>query len=220
MTEPSLWGSGRTSQRGVALAETDGWSPYPHEDVRIHRLWRKRILIGLLVGALFLAWALSLGVTTETERQVQVYGGDGNSVSVQRPEDQDDEPVATVTLRPGEVARVQNPLSLGANDTQRQGTGTPSPQLPQGIPFLGIALLVGPFLVAIWGYRYLANQGDVTETNYGIYSGPMPYEMITASHADLVKTGEHVDQNPFGKSRRDYLRETIEPRRRFREIED
>lgn len=199
------------------MSDKDGWTPYPHEPVRVHRLWRKRILIGLVLGALFLAWALSLGVTTDTEQQVSVYGGDGNEVSVQRPEEQDRDPSATVTLRPGEVARVDNPLNLGGEDTQRQGSGASVPEPPEGIPFLGILLLVGPFLVALLVYRNLANAGDVAEANYGVYTGPMPYEMITAGHDDLVRTGEHVEQNPFGKRRRDYLRETVEPRRRFRE---
>lgn len=203
------------------MSERDEWTPYPHEPVRVHRLWRKRILIGLVLASLFLVWALSLGVTSETEEQVQVYGGDGSEVSVQRPDDQDrDRPVATVTLRPGEVARVDQPLSLQGDETQRQGTGASLPERPEGIPFLGILLLLGPFIAALLAYRHLANQGDMTEANYGIYTGPMPYEMITAGHENLVQTGERVAQNPFGKRRRDYLRETIEPRRRFRELED
>jgi hypothetical protein len=203
---------------GVAVAETDGWTPYPHEDVRVHRLWRKRILVGLLLAALFLTWALSLGVTTETEEQVQVYGGgDGSQVSVQRPEEQKEKPAATVTLRPGEVARVNEPIDVAQDGTDRQGQGASVPEPPDGIPFLGIMLLVGPFIVALLAYRHLASSGDVAEANYGVYTGPMPYEMITAGHDDLVRTGERVEQNPFGKRRRDYLRETIEPRRRFRE---
>jgi len=202
---------------GVAVSETNGWTPYPHEEVRVHRLWRKRILLGLVIAALFLAWAFSLGVTTDTEEQVDVYGGDDSEVSVERPEEQDRGPAATVTLRPGEVARVDEPLDVGEEQTDRQGTGSSVPEQPDGIPFLGILLLLGPFIAAVLAYRNLASQGDVAEANYGIYTGPMPYEMITAGHAELVQTGEHVEQNPFGKRRRDYLRETIEPRRRFRE---
>lgn len=200
------------------MTERDGWTPYPHEDVRVHRLWRKRILIGLILAGLFLVWALSLGVTSDTTEEVQVYGGDDNEVSVDRPEEQDSGPVATVSLSPGETARVGDDLNVGREDTQRQGTGASVPEPPDGIPFLGILLLVGPFIAAVMAYRYLANQGDVTEANYGIYTGPMPYEMITSGHDDLVKTGERVEHNPFGKRRRDYLRETIEPRRRYREL--
>lgn len=201
------------------MTERDGWTPYPHERIRVHRLWRKRILVGLILAGLFLAWALSLGVTSDTEEQVQVYGGDGNEVSVDRPEEENSGPVATLTLSPGETARLNEPLDTTREGTDRQGTGSSVPPRPDGIPFLGILLLVGPFIAAVLAYRHLANQGDVTEANYGIYTGPMPYEMITSGHADLVQTGEHVEHNPFGKSRRDYLRETIEPRRRFREID-
>lgn len=199
------------------MTERDGWTPYPHEGLRVHRLWRKRILIGLILAGLFLVWALSLGVTSDTEEEVQVYGGDGNQVSVQKPEEEDRGPVATVTLSPGETARMNEPLDVTREDTQRQGTGAGVPERPDGIPFLGLLLLLGPFIAAVLAYRHLANQGDVTQANYGIYKGPMPYEMITSHHTDLVHTGEHVEANPFGKSRRDYLRETIEPRRRFRE---
>lgn len=202
------------------MAETNGWTPYPHEDVRVHRLWRKRILVGLLLASLFLAWALSLGVTTETEEQLQIYGGDGSQVSVERPEDDRRQPAATVTLRPGEVARVDDAIDVSEEEGERQGQGTPIPEQPPGIPFFGILLLIGPFLAALLAYRHLASQGDVAEVNYGIYSGPMPYELITHGHASLVRTGEPVEQNPFGKRRRDYLRETIEPRRRFRELDN
>jgi hypothetical protein len=202
------------------VTERSGWTPYPHEEVRVHRLWRKRILIGLILASLFLVWALSLGVTTDTTEQVQVYGEDGDEVTVQRPEDDRQRPAATIELSPGETARLDEDLEANQEETQRQGQSASVPERPDGIPFFGILLLVGPFLVALWAYRYLATQGDATEANYGIYTGPMPYEMITSGHQELVKTGEHVEENPFGKRRRDYLRETMEPRRRFRELDD
>lgn len=201
------------------MSERNGWTPYPHEGVRVHRLWRKRILVGLILAGLFLVWALSLGVTSDTEQEVEVYGGDDQEVSVDRPQDDDSGPVATVELRPGETARLDDDMDVSRDGTERQGTGSSVPERPGGIPFLGILLLLGPFIAAVLAYRHLANQGDVTQANYGIYTGPMPYEMITSGHADLVKTGEAVSHNPFGKSRRDYLRETIEPRRRFRELQ-
>lgn len=187
------------------------WTPYPHEEVRVHLLWRKRILLGLLVGALFLMWALSLGVQTETEEQLEIYGGDGSSIQINRPDEQQrTEPAASVTLRPGETARLNEDLTV--NDTsQRQGerSGATVPERPSGIPFVGILMVLAPFLAAIAAWRYLGEEGTSIEVNYGVYKGSMPLEMITATHAKHLYTGSELHENPFGKVRSDYLREAM-----------
>lgn len=173
-------------------------------------LWRKRILLALILGLVFLLWALSLGVTTETEEQLTVFGGDGSSVTVTRPENQQVEPSARVTLRPGETARLDDPLTLRDGETQPGDQGAQLPEQPKGIPFLGLLLLLGPFVLALLLWRYLANQGTSTEVNYGIYKGAMPFELISASHKHLVLTGKKVEQNPFGRVQTDYLSDALE----------
>lgn len=194
------------------MPASDEWTPYPHEEVRVRLLWRKRILLALLVGTLFLAWALSLGVQTETTEELDIYGGDGSNIQVNRPDDPDrNRPAASVTLRPGETARLEEDVNLD-EQPQRQGepSGAPVPERPSGIPFGGLLLLLLPFLAAVAAWRYLDAEGTSTESNYGIYKGPMPLEMVTATHADHVVTSELVDRNPFGKARTDYLRDAIE----------
>lgn len=193
------------------MAEQESqWTPYPHEAVRVSLLWRKRILLGLLIGALFLFWALSLGVATDTEEEIDVLNDDGDKVSVQRPDqDERERPVASVTLRPGETARLDNDLTLGDDGPQRQPGGAPVPDRPEGVPFMGLLLLIGPFLLAVLAWRYLSLQGASTEVNYGIYKGSMPLELVTATHAPQVQTGQEVPANPFGKARGDYLRDAL-----------
>lgn len=189
------------------MSERAEWTPYPHEPLRVQLLWRKRIVLALILGIVFLFWALSLGVTTDTQEQLTVYGGDGDSVTIERPEDSDTQPAATVTLRPGETARLDEDLTLSEGDREPGGQGGQIPEQPPGIPFLGLLLLIGPFILAYLLWRHLGNQGASTEVNYGVYKGAMPLEMITSSHSNLVLTGRQVDQNPFGKERTDYLRE-------------
>lgn len=175
-------------------------------------LWRKRILLALILGTVFAIWALSLSVTTDTSEELTVFGGDGSSVTVERPEDERREPALSVTLRPGETARVDEDLTLTDQETTPGQRGTPIPERPAGTPFFGLLLLLGPFLLALFLWRYLGTRGASTEVNYGIYKGLMPLELVTATHAKLVLTGTRVDQNPFGKARTDYLR-TAEPDR-------
>ncbi len=201
--------------------ESSAWTPYPHEETRVQLLWRKRIILAVILGLLFLLWALSLNVTTETEEQLTVYGGDGSSVTVERPEDQDVQPAASVTLRPGETARLDEDLTLDDGDPQPGQQGGQLPEQPEGIPFMGLLLLIGPFILALLIWRYLANQGASTEVNYGVYKGALPLELVTATHSDLVLTGKRVEQNPFGKGRTDYLRDAAEdPGRGVAEIRD
>jgi hypothetical protein len=204
------------------VPESSKWTPYAHEDLRVHLLWRKRILVGLVLASLFLVWALSLGVTTQTTEELSVYGGDGQSTTIQRPdeENQGTQPDATVSVSPGETARLEDGVQVG-NETppERQGGGTPTPEPPDGIPFLGLLMLLGPFIAAVYAWRKLANQGDVGEANYGIYKGPMPLEKVTATHADLVQTGQEVEENPFGKRRNDYLRDAAGRYRGFADVE-
>lgn len=190
------------------MPEDDPWTPYPHEGVRVSLLWRKRLILGLIVGALFAFWATSLGVTTDTDEDVNIIGEDGDDISVERSEDDDNEPIASVTLQPGETARMDEDLTLGEQEPPPR-MGTPAPDPPDGIPFLGILLLLGPFLAALYAWRYLADQRTSNVVNYGIFKGPMPLEMVTASHATLVQTGREVERNPFGKARGDYLRDAL-----------
>ena len=187
------------------MSERVEWTPYPHEDVRIRLLWRKRILLAAILGVVFLIWVLSLSIQTETEEQLTVFGGDGSSVTVSRPEDTSVEPTARVTLRPGETARLDEDLTLTDGETQPGDQGVQLPDRPAGIPFLGLLLLLGPFILAVLLWRYLANRGTSTEVNYGIYKGAMPFETIVASHKHLVLTGRRVDINPFGREQSDYL---------------
>lgn len=190
--------------------ERPEWTPYPHEEVRVRLLWRKRILLGLLIGALFLFWALSLGITGDTEESLQIYGDDGGSVQIQQPDQQQrDRPAATVSLRPGETAQLKEDLRLGDQPAERQGRGAPVPDRPEGIPFTGLLLLLAPFLAALAAWRYLSTQGASTEVNYGVYKGALPLELVTASHAKHVQTGSEVLENPFGKARSDYLRDAL-----------
>lgn len=190
--------------------ESSAWTPYPHEDVRVQLLWRKRIILAVILGLLFLLWALSLNVTTDTSEKLTVYGGDGSSVTVERPEDQDVQPAASVTLRPGETARLDDDLTLRDEDTQPGRQSGQLPDRPDGIPFMGLLLLIGPFILALLLWRYLATQGASTEVNYGVYKGALPLELVTASHSGLVLTGKRVEQNPFGKGRTDYLRDAAQ----------
>lgn len=197
---------------GVAVPETESnvWTPYPHEDVRVQLLWRKRIILAVILGLLFLLWALSLNVTTDTEEQLTVYGGDGSSVTVEQPDDSSTQPAASLTLRPGETARLDEDLTLEDDETQPGQRGGGIPDQPDGIPFLGLLLLIGPFILALLLWRYLANQGASTEVNYGVYKGALPLELVTATHSNLVLTGKRVEHNPFGKGRTDYLRDAAE----------
>lgn len=197
---------------GVAVPETESnvWTPYPHEDVRVQLLWRKRIILAVILGLLFLLWALSLNVTTDTEEQLTVYGGDGSSVTVDRPDDSSTQPAASVTLTPGETARLDDDLTLEDESSQSGQRSGQIPDQPEGIPFLGLLLLLGPFILALLLWRYLANQGASTEVNYGVYKGALPLELVTATHSDLVLTGKRVEHNPFGKGRTDYLRDAAE----------
>ncbi|MDX1610722.1 MAG: hypothetical protein R3185_00020 [Candidatus Thermoplasmatota archaeon] len=194
------------------MTDAASWTPYALEDVRVQLLWKKRILLAVILGLVFLIWALSLSVSTETEEQLTVYGGDGSSVTVRRPEETQVEPAAQVLLRPGETARLNEDLTLSDGETQPGERGAQLPPEPEGIPFLGLLLFLGPFLLAIAIWRYLGNQGTSTEVNYGIYKGAMPLEMITSSHSHMVLTGRKVEHNPFGKERSDYMREaTADP---------
>lgn len=172
-------------------------------------LWRKRLILGLIIGLLFAFWATSLGVTTDTEQDVNIIGEEGDDISVERSEDDQEEPVASVTLRPGETARMDEDLTLGEQpDTPRMGS--PPPERPAGIPFAGLLLLLGPFLAAVYAWRYLSAQTTSSQANYGIYKGALPLEAVTASHATLVRTGRTVETNPFGKARGDYLRDALD----------
>lgn len=193
------------------MTEGPTWTPYPHEELRVNLLWKKRIILAVILGLLFLLWALSLNVNTDTETQLEVFGGDGSTVTVDRPDDQDQvSPAASVTLRPGETARLNEDLTLTDGDTQPGDQGAQIPEQPPGIPFLGLLLLIGPFILAFLLWRYLGTRGTSTEVNYGIYKGAMPLEAITATHRKLVETGKRVDENPFGKVRSDYLRDATE----------
>ncbi len=190
------------------MPEDDQWTPYPHEPVRVSLLWRKRLILGLLIGGLFAFWAASLGADLEFDSEVDIIGEDGDTVQVEQSEE-DEEPLATVTLSPGETATMDDDLELGDADAPVAPTGPLIPERPPGIPFLGLLLLLGPFLAALSAWRYLQDQSTSTEANYGIYKGALPLEAITAQHAGLVRTGREVEDNPFGKRRNDYLRDAL-----------
>jgi hypothetical protein len=190
------------------VPEDDPWTPYPHEEVRVGLLWRKRLILAAIVGGLFLFWAMSLGIdTTESENEVDILGEEGDEVEVERSEQQN-EPVASVTLQPGETANLDEDLDLGQQEQPPQ-LGTPPPQPQDGIPFTGLLLLLGPFLAAYYAWRYLQDRTTSTVANYGVFKGPLPLEMVTASHASMVRTGREVERNPFGKARGDYLRDAL-----------
>lgn len=192
------------------MAEGSQWTPYPHEEVRVSLLWRKRILLAVLIGTVFLFWALSLGIDTDTTEEVDVLNGNGDQVQVQRPDQQQQErPTATVTLRPGETARLNEDLNVGERPEPSGRQGATVPERPGGIPFGGLLLLIGPFILAVMAWRHLSEQGASTEANYGIYKGALPLELVTATHAGEVQTGQEVEQNPFGKVRSDYLRDAL-----------
>lgn len=191
------------------MPEDNQWTPYPHEEVRVQLLWRKRLLLALLIGGLFAFWATSLGVSVDTDQEVDIIGEEGDTAQIERSEEEEEEPVATVTLRPGETARMEEEMTLGDEPQPTAPTGPRVPERPEGIPFLGIFLLLGPFLASIAAWRYLQEEVTTTEANYGIYKGALPLETITADHAGLVRTGKHVQHNPFGKRRNDYLRDAL-----------
>ncbi len=189
------------------MPEDDQWTPYAHEPTRVALLWRKRLILALLVGALFAFWATNLGVTLDTEEQLDILGEDGDSVTIEREERE--EPVASVTLTPGQTARLEEDLELGDPEPVTAPTGPQIPERPPGIPFMGLLLLFGPFIAALAAWRYLKDDATGTEANYGIYKGALPLELLTAQHAGLVRTGQEVEQNPFGKHRNDYLRDAL-----------
>jgi hypothetical protein len=59
----------------------------------------------------------------------------------------------------------------------------------------------------------------VGEVNYGVYKFALPFEKVTAHHADLVHTGSPVEENPFGKRRADYLRDAVGRRRGYQDVQ-
>lgn len=191
------------------MPEDNQWTPYPHEEVRVQLLWRKRLILGLLIGGLFAFWTMSLGVGVDFDQEVDIIGEDGDTVQVEQTEDEEEEPVATVTLRPGETATMDEDINIGDEPAPTAPTGPQMPERPPGIPFMGILMLLGPFLAAFGAWRYLQNEVTTTEANYGVYKGPLPLERITSHHAGLVRTGKQVEQNPFGKRRNDYLRDAL-----------
>lgn len=170
-------------------------------------MWRRRLIILGVVVAILLAWLTIFQVETREVEIITATNQDGSTVTVQRdqrPNRGFEGPDATITVTPGETARTQ-PIQQPADPQQTPPQGPqPPPNPPSGIPFFGIAAILGPILFVIW---LLRKMGAVTtsEVNYGVYKGAMPLEMITAEYAHLVRTSKAVEQNPFGKARSDYL---------------
>ncbi len=181
------------------------WTPYGHEAHRQKRIWRRRI-VALALGAILAGGLiLVMGSLFTTQTTISTDGG-GSTVSIDRPEEKERTPDATLTLTPGELTVAPSALQAAERTSPTPQFGRDAPPA-QPIPINLLLLKYGPAAaVVLLAIAFLRRSpASQEEVNYGVYKGALPLENISARYAHLVKTSRATYENPFGKSRRDYL---------------
>lgn len=187
----------------------DGWTPYGLEAFRQRHLKRRRrtVLVLVLVVAVAYVGLLQFGIDSQTTTTIDTFGGgDGDSLTIDRPQEERRTPDATLTISPGELNTP--PSAIQASDDGASGPPAPGGDRPTVEPIYWPGLLVRwgiPLGLLLVGYLVGRGRGKSEEVNYGVYKGAMPMEKISARYSHLVETTRATYQDPFGKRRPHYV---------------
>jgi hypothetical protein len=181
------------------------WSPYGLEAYRVALLRRRSRLITacLVLGLLALGAVLLLSIKDSS--QIQIHGGNGDSITVQVPEQPRAKPL-TLSVSPGRTTVLERPIQ----PEQKPKNAPPPSQGPtvKGLDWSALLTsLAPPVLLAIGAAKYAKKRiaGPLEQVNLGVYKGAMPLELITAQHKKHVFTGKRAYQSLFGKGREEHV---------------
>lgn len=172
------------------------WSPYGLEAYRTTSSRGRNRWLLAAIALLLLGW-LALNLLSG-DSSFSVGTGQEGSVVLTRPDDPAP-PKATVSVAPGRVTELDQPVETAGSGSRSQSITNEA-----AYPLMGWALILAPILLLPWLARRLL-AGSQTELNFGVYKGAMPLEMISATQRDLVYSRKAVDAPLFGKSREDYI---------------
>ncbi|MCA1814410.1 MAG: hypothetical protein LC624_10745 [Halobacteriales archaeon] len=185
-------------------SQMQAWSPYGLEAYRVQLLRRRSrlVYVALAVGLVIMAAMLLNSIHTGTD--ITVHNGDGSSITVKIPETPRPKPT-TLTISPGKTTVLQQPI-------QPESRPTPNPPSadngPAGLNWAAVlSSLVPPFALVLGAARYAKKRaaGPLEQVNLGIFKGPLPLEMITATHRTAVYTPRMAYASIFGKQRDEYI---------------
>jgi hypothetical protein len=174
------------------------WTPYGHEKARRQALMQRHAWLAIAALAIAMFYGVFLSLTVTQQDSID----SGGQIEVRR----EDEKPMRVQVTPGGIpgfadSQADAPGGVDAPGLAEREEG---PLMATLRPLLPV---IAPLAGALWLLSRVgaSARGRLAELNFGVYKGPMPYEMHTSKRLKQVFTHRQVEDHLFGKTREDFL---------------